>query len=110
MDSTSRRSFDAESDHTHHQRTDGFEDTMKSDHSGMMDLSKQGIFVERTLALIKPDVVQKADEIETILLQHGFTVLHVNFVYCRDLNRSISLIVEFHFLETTTNIDFGAMF
>ena len=42
-----------------------------------MDFSKHGIFVERTLALVKPDAVNKADEIETIILKHGFTVLEV---------------------------------
>ncbi|CAF0999287.1 unnamed protein product [Rotaria magnacalcarata] len=40
-----------------------------------MDFSKHGIFVERTLALVKPDAINKADEIETIILNHGFTVL-----------------------------------
>ncbi|KAI7801620.1 nucleoside diphosphate kinase homolog 5 [Triplophysa rosa] len=33
------------------------------------------IFVERTLALIKPDAVHKADEIEDIILTSGFTIL-----------------------------------
>lgn len=35
------------------------------------------IFVERTLALIKPDAVDKADEIEDIILLSGFTILQV---------------------------------
>ncbi|XP_065119929.2 nucleoside diphosphate kinase homolog 5 [Paramisgurnus dabryanus] len=33
------------------------------------------IYVERTLALIKPDAVHKADEIEDIIIQSGFTIL-----------------------------------
>nr|XP_055033468.1 nucleoside diphosphate kinase homolog 5 [Misgurnus anguillicaudatus] len=33
------------------------------------------VYVERTLALIKPDAVHKADEIEDIILQSGFTIL-----------------------------------
>ncbi|NP_001002516.2 nucleoside diphosphate kinase homolog 5 [Danio rerio] len=33
------------------------------------------IFVERTLALIKPDAIHKTDEIEDIILQSGFTIL-----------------------------------
>lgn len=35
------------------------------------------IHVERTLALIKPDAIHKSDEIEEIILQHGFTILQV---------------------------------
>jgi hypothetical protein len=38
------------------------------------------IYVERTLAIIKPDAVHKSDEIEEIILQHGFTILQVRFV------------------------------
>ncbi|KAL6479803.1 hypothetical protein MHYP_G00108360 [Metynnis hypsauchen] len=33
------------------------------------------LFLERTLALIKPDAVDKAEEIEDIILQSGFTIL-----------------------------------
>ncbi|XP_039630840.1 nucleoside diphosphate kinase homolog 5 [Polypterus senegalus] len=33
------------------------------------------IYVERTLAIIKPDVIDKAEEIEDIILRAGFTVL-----------------------------------
>ena len=35
------------------------------------------IYVERTLALIKPDVIHKAEEIEDIILRSGFTILQV---------------------------------
>lgn len=38
------------------------------------------IFVERTLALIKPDAIHKADQIEDIILQAGFTILQVSYV------------------------------
>lgn len=79
MDFSSRRSFDADSDHVNRQQANGFEDTMRTDHSSMMDNSKHAIYVERTLALVKPDAVHKADEIEKIILHHGFTVLQVNF-------------------------------
>jgi Nucleoside diphosphate kinase len=79
MESTSRQSFDPELDQINQQdQPYGLEDTLRSDHSSMMDSSKHGIFVERTLALIKPDAVQKANEIETIILKHGFTVLQVS--------------------------------
>ncbi len=36
------------------------------------------IFVERTLAIIKPDAIHKSDEIEDIILRSGFTILQVN--------------------------------
>ena len=32
------------------------------------------LFVEQTLAIIKPDVVHKAIEIEDIILKSGFTI------------------------------------
>jgi hypothetical protein len=73
MDFLSRR----ESDLTNLKRQNGFEDTIRSDHSSIIDYSKHGIFVERTLALVKPDAINKANEIETILLKNGFTVLQV---------------------------------
>jgi len=53
----------------------GIEDTIRRDQSSIDDFGKHGIFVERTLALIKPDAVHKAIEIEDILLRQGFTVI-----------------------------------
>lgn len=38
------------------------------------------IHVEQTLALIKPDAIDKADEIEEIILSHGFMILQVSFL------------------------------
>ena len=35
------------------------------------------IFVERTLAIIKPDALGKAEEIEDIILRSGFSILQV---------------------------------
>ena len=35
------------------------------------------IFVEQTLAIIKPDAVPKAEEIEDIILRSGFSILQV---------------------------------
>ena len=80
MELYSKESFDSDHDQTNRQRQNGFEDTIRSDHSSNMDSNKHGIFVERTLALIKPDVVNKADEIETIILNNGFTILQVCFI------------------------------
>ena len=36
------------------------------------------IYVERTLALIKPDAIHKAEEIEDDILKSGFTILQVS--------------------------------
>lgn len=38
------------------------------------------IYVERTLAMIKPDALHKADDIEEIILASGFTILSVCIV------------------------------
>lgn len=35
------------------------------------------IFVERTLALIKPDAVDKEEEIEDLILRSGFLIIQV---------------------------------
>lgn len=35
------------------------------------------IYVERTLAIIKPDAIHKSEEIEDIILTSGFTILQV---------------------------------
>lgn len=35
------------------------------------------IYVERTLAIIKPDVIDKEEEIEDVILQSGFRILQV---------------------------------
>jgi nucleoside diphosphate kinase len=96
MELYTKESFDSDNDQTN--RQNAFEDTLRSDHSSRMDFSKHGIFVERTLALIKPDAVNKANEIETNLLNHGFTVLQVCLV-CVLIERII-----FN-LETTYNIN-----
>ena len=40
------------------------------------------IVVERTLALIKPDAVHRAEEIEEIILESGFTILQVSLPKC----------------------------
>lgn len=35
------------------------------------------IHVEQTLAVIKPDAIDKSDEIEELVLQNGFSILQV---------------------------------
>ncbi|XP_029297281.1 nucleoside diphosphate kinase homolog 5 isoform X2 [Cottoperca gobio] len=42
---------------------------------GRMDQTYPRIYVERTLALIKPDAIHKAKEIEDIILKAGFIIL-----------------------------------
>lgn len=42
-----------------------------------MDQSPSRIYLEQTLALIKPDVVHIADEIEGEILKSGFLILQV---------------------------------
>ena len=35
------------------------------------------IFVERTLAIVKPDAIHRCEEIEDIILRSGFSILQV---------------------------------
>ena len=42
------------------------------------DITFPQIFVERTLAVIKPDALHKSQEIEDIILNSGFTITQVN--------------------------------
>lgn len=46
---------------------------------GRMELSMlpPQIYVERTLAIIKPDIVDKEEEIKDIILRSGFTIVQV---------------------------------
>ncbi len=56
---------------------------MESD-SPQKQMPAPRIFVERTLALIKPDAIHKTDEIEDVILQSGFTILKVCISQTRD--------------------------
>lgn len=40
-----------------------------------------GIYVQRTLAIIKPDAVHKAEEIEDIILRTGFSLLQKRWIH-----------------------------
>ena len=42
-------------------------------------MPKPHIYVERSLAIIKPDAIHKAEEIEDIILRSGFAILQVRF-------------------------------
>lgn len=48
-----------------------------SEREEMDESSPIRIYVERTLAIIKPDAIDKAAEIENIILKSGFTILQV---------------------------------
>jgi len=54
---------------------------MGGEETETVQVEKPHIFVERTLALIKPDSVHKAEEIEDIILRSGFTILQKRRVY-----------------------------
>lgn len=44
-------------------------------------MTGENIYVERTLAIIKPDAVSKAEEIEDIILRTGFTILKKRWIH-----------------------------
>ena len=44
-------------------------------------MADEEIYVQRTLAIIKPDAVHKTDEIEDIIIRTGFTILQKRWVH-----------------------------
>lgn len=50
---------------------------MTGENSDQITMEPPHIYVERTLAIIKPDALHKAEEIEDIILRSGFAVLQV---------------------------------
>ena len=48
------------------------------------DTVRPVISVEQTLAIIKPDVVKKAAEIEDIILKAGFTIVGVRMAFANE--------------------------
>lgn len=42
-----------------------------------MEGEKANIFVERTLAIVKPDSIDRYEEIEKHILSHGFNIIQV---------------------------------
>lgn len=77
MELQTTQSFDSDNDQTSQQAQSDVEGTLRSDHDSRNDFEKNGIFVERTLALIKPDAINSANDIEAIIFNHGFTILQV---------------------------------
>lgn len=51
-----------------------------SDSNSQPTVEPPSIFVERTLAVIKPDAVQKFEEIRDIILRTGFSILSVSIL------------------------------
>jgi len=54
---------------------------MPGDSETVPKMDPPQIFVERTLALIKPDAIGKSEEIEDIILRSGFTILQKRRVH-----------------------------
>lgn len=48
-----------------------------SENTTQVVMQKPQIYVERTLAIIKPDAAHKVDEIEERILRAGFAVIQV---------------------------------
>jgi Nucleoside diphosphate kinase len=72
--------MDTRSDSRDNDRRPGSNDSVdpSTDGNSMENaLKPPHIFVERTLAMIKPDAVTKSYEIEDIIQQAGFTILNV---------------------------------
>lgn len=51
---------------------------MTSGGDDQISMDAPHIYVERTLAIIKPDALNKAEEIEDIILRSGFAILQVS--------------------------------
>lgn len=68
--------------------------------------SRPRIYVEKTLALIKPDAIHKAEEIEDIILKSGFTILQVGLsvwvyaVWCQEGVYHISYLHTFWMMSS----------
>ena len=54
---------------------------MTGEDDGSPKMDPPQIFVERTLAIVKPDALNKAEEIEDIILRSGFTILQVSVAH-----------------------------
>ena len=50
---------------------------MTGENSEEISMPPPHIYVERTLAIIKPDAIHKAEEIQDIILRSGFAILQV---------------------------------
>jgi len=54
---------------------------LKANLNKKTNMASESIYVQRTLAIIKPDAVHRAEEIEDIILRTGFTVLQKRWVH-----------------------------
>ncbi|XP_041363572.1 nucleoside diphosphate kinase homolog 5-like [Gigantopelta aegis] len=54
---------------------------MTGENTDIITMEPPHIYVERTLALIKPDVINKSEEIEDIILRSGFAILQKRRVH-----------------------------
>lgn len=62
-----------------------------SENTTQVVMQKPQIYVERTLAIIKPDAVHKTDEIEEQILRAGFAVIQVCLLSFSDYSFELSL-------------------
>lgn len=62
------------------------------------------IYVERTLAIVKPDAIQKSEEIEDIILRSGFAILQVKPETLVKQNSSNFLYTEYVYYAKQINI------
>ena len=55
---------------------------MTGENSEQINMEPPQIYVERTLAIIKPDAVHKSEELQDIILRSGFAILQVRASGC----------------------------
>ena len=58
------------------------------------------IYVERTLAIIKPDAIHKSEEIEDIILRSGFAILQVRDLFFFSSVITIVMLIILSHLES----------
>ena len=57
-----------------------FVEAEEEDECEEREVDEREIFVERTLGIIKPDAMDKYEEIEDIIIRSGFTIVQVTEV------------------------------
>ena len=60
--------------------TSNMDSVKEKDENATARMRNPQIYVERTLAIIKPDAMNKSDEIEDLILRNGFSILQVRLI------------------------------